>query len=138
MNGLIGEGETVAETFADRGACPGGCRRWLPGRDDRPRSSLIGGVKEHRSMPGKPRLQLSDDAVALADAQELVAVIVDGDDPRDLFECELGICRFGALQLDGDLLIGGGLAKDRTGISGAAINWERKPHSAVEANWPAV
>lgn len=45
-------------------------------------------------------LQLSDDAVALADAQELVAVIVDGDDPRDLFECELGICRFGALQVN--------------------------------------
>ena len=84
-------------------------------------------------MSGKPRLQLSDDAVALADAQELVAVIVNGDDPRDLFERELGICRFGALQLDGDLLIGGGLAKDRTGVSAAPINRERKPHSAVEA-----
>ena len=84
-------------------------------------------------MPGKPRLQLSDDAVTLADAQELVAVIVDGDDPRDLFECELGICRFGALQLDGDLLIGGGLAKDRTGVSATPVNRERKPHSAVEA-----
>src|ERR1039458_1413114 len=93
MNGLTGEGEAVAETFADRGACPGGCRRRFPGGDDRPRSSFIGGVKEHRSMSGKPRLQLSDDAIALTDAQELVAVIVNGDDPRDLFECELGICR---------------------------------------------
>ncbi|MGO9960418.1 MAG: hypothetical protein ACLP50_31325 [Solirubrobacteraceae bacterium] len=78
-------------------------------------------------------MQLSDDAVALADAQELVAVIVDGDDPRDLFECELGICRFGGLQLDGDLLIGRGLAKDRAGVSAAPINRERKPHSPVEA-----
>jgi hypothetical protein len=84
-------------------------------------------------MSGKPRLQLSDDAVALADAQELIAVIVDGDDPRDLFECELGICRFGALKFDGDLLIGGGLAKDRTGVAAAPINREGKPHSAVEA-----
>jgi hypothetical protein len=37
------------------------------------------------------------------------------------------------LQLDGDLLIGGGLAKDRTGVSAAPINRERKPHSTVEA-----
>jgi hypothetical protein len=57
-------------------------------------------------MSGKPRLQFSDDVVALADAQELVAVIVN-----DLLVCELGICRFGALQLDGNLLIGVGLAE---------------------------
>jgi len=88
-------------------------------------------------MPGKPRLQLSDDAVAFADAQELVAVIVDRDDPRDLFECDLGICRFGALQLDGDLLIGGGLAKDHTGVSAAPVNRERKPHGPVESKRPA-
>jgi len=30
MNGLTGEGEAVAETFADRGAGLGGCRRWFP------------------------------------------------------------------------------------------------------------
>src|SRR5580700_8993919 len=109
MNGLTGEGEAVAETFADRGACPGGHRRWLPRGDDRPRSGFVGRVKEDRPMSGKPHLQLSDDAVALADAEELVAVIVDGDDPRDLFECELGICRSGVLELDGDFPIGGGL-----------------------------
>ena len=57
-------------------------------------------------MSGKSRLQLSDDAVTLADAEELVAVIVDGDDPRDLFQCEFGMGRFVALQLDGDFLIG--------------------------------
>ena len=78
-------------------------------------------------------MQLSDDAVTLANAEELVAVIVDGDDPRDLFECELGICRFVALQLDGDFLIGGGLAKDRTGVSATPVNRERKPHRTVEA-----
>jgi hypothetical protein len=80
-------------------------------------------------MSGKPRLQFSDDAVALADAQELDAVIVN-----DLFKCKLGICRFGALQLDGDLLIGAGLAETAPAYPLPPINRERKPHRTVEAN----
>jgi hypothetical protein len=42
MNGLPGEGQAAAETFADRGAGLGACRRWFPGGDDRPRSGFIG------------------------------------------------------------------------------------------------
>jgi len=88
-------------------------------------------------MPGKPRLQLSDDAVGSPTPRNR-CVIVDGDDPRDLFECELGICRFGALQLDGDLL----MAADGEGPHRRIrypINRERSRIApSKRSGWPSV
>ena len=88
---LTRAGEPGAVLLGDRVAHLGGLRRRSAGRDDRPCRRLVGGVEQHRTLTRVRPLQRADHRVTLADAEELLAVMVERQDPGHLGDHRAGV-----------------------------------------------
>ncbi len=62
---------------------------------------LVGGVEQDRALAGMLALQCSDHRVARADRNELLPVVVEGQDPGYLRERPVRVRAIGRLKLDG-------------------------------------